>query len=121
MQQFSRPLAPDEAVFCFLSEPNTPEGSEYEKNYQYYIDSRGEVSATLHRKMFFYETTESVDEIMTIWSSHTVKMAAIHIKLGTKTSKNFSFMEPKGRLTRILVCFARDVSPTTFVQMMIVR
>ena len=31
VQQFSRPLAPAEAVFCFPSEPSIPEGPEYEK------------------------------------------------------------------------------------------
>ena len=31
MQQFSRPLAPAKAVFCFLLELNIPEGPEYEK------------------------------------------------------------------------------------------
>ena len=37
MQQFSRPLAPAEAVFCFPPEPDITEGPEYEK-YQHYID-----------------------------------------------------------------------------------
>ena len=31
MQQFSHSLAPAQAVFCFRSEPNIPEGPEYEK------------------------------------------------------------------------------------------
>ena len=43
------PLAPALAVFCFLSEPNIPEGPEYEKNNQHCIDARGEVLPTPHR------------------------------------------------------------------------
>ena len=31
VQQFSRPLAPPSAVFCFPSEPNIHEGPKYEK------------------------------------------------------------------------------------------
>ena len=41
VQQLSPPPAPYEAVFCFPLEPNIPEGPEYEKIYQHYIDARG--------------------------------------------------------------------------------
>ena len=37
------PLAPAIVVLCFPSEPNIPEGPEYEKKYQHNIDARGEV------------------------------------------------------------------------------
>ena len=40
-------MAP-KAVFGFPSEPNIPEGPEYEK-YQHCIDAQGEVLPTLHR------------------------------------------------------------------------
>ena len=45
------------AVFCFPSEPNFPEGPEYEK-YQHFFDIRGEVSSTPRSKMTAVATSE---------------------------------------------------------------
>ena len=54
MHQFSRPLAPAKAVFCFLSEPNIPEDQNMKK-YEHYILMHGEKLYQLHT-----ETTTAV-------------------------------------------------------------